>query len=61
MIDTIKQKKVTIPLEGGRQILVFRMKWKSARAFLKELGKAVTALLKGGTEKPELSVEGVAS
>lgn len=43
MHDTISQRTITVSTEG-RQIIVRRMKWKAARAFLKKLASHVAKI-----------------
>lgn len=44
-IRTIKQKSITITIEGGRSIVARRMCWSAHRAFLLELAKTLTGAL----------------
>lgn len=47
-IETIKQRTVTLQMEGGSAITVRRLRWKAAKAFLRMLADTLGQLYKGG-------------
>jgi len=59
MIETIKQKSVTVAFEDGRQIKVRRMPWKAARSFLRKVTKIMNDVLgEGGLGSKIKAAEG---
>lgn len=53
-MSTIKQKKVTIEIEGFRAVEVRRMRWKSMREFLRKLAEIVSKVAANASQDQSL-------